>query len=368
MVGTIWVDMGAIGWRLLVIWVATGILSARQASAARNGRVSREFLFALLISVPLLLGLMLLRGVRGEPLWGAVLGVFWCGILALWLAGIILFARKTTGARNAQVAREALLVWLIFLALSIVVILPGGMEAWLTTAARFFVSDATARRVGQAGWSTVLYGALGVHWFFVIRRGHVMRQVFNRPLETDAQQIQQRVDELWDEPPRGKLRLLLATVVALCIAGFGLYASWNRARYIAHREQQRRTGDETWFRRSVRQGIPEVLSMYLERGVDINAAGDNGYTALHVAAVEGHANVAEFLLANGADANAANINDHTPLHFAVLEGHQDVVEVLLANGAHVNPRDWEGKTPLRLALDKGHEEIARLLREHGGTE
>ena len=364
--GTIWAIAAAVALGLLAIW-ARPVLFARQTSAARNGRVSREFLYVTVMLV-LFAELLFLPGALDSRLVEVALGVFWFGFLALWLAAIILFARKTTGARNARVAREALLVWLLLFAVSVIIGVPGGMEAWLTTAARLFVGETAARRVGKTGLFAVMYAAGAVFWFHQIRRGYVLRPAFLLPLKTEPKEIQRRVDVLWEKPPGPKVRLLLATSLALFSAGAGFYTSSNWAHYDAQWKEERKKQHENWFREYAQLGFPGLLSVYLEEGVDINAAGDNGYTALHVAAVEGHANVAEFLLANGADANAANNNDYTPLHFAVLEGHQDVVEVLLANGAHVNPRNWNGKTPLRLALDKGHDEIARLLREHGGIE
>ncbi len=366
MAGAVWLAAGAIVIGLIAISPAT-ILFAMNRAAARNGRVSRKLLLALL-DLFLLLELFVVPGRNSEGRLWAILGVFWFGFVALWLAASILFASKTTGARNARVAREGLLVWLIVLAVSVIFALPGGMEAWLTTGARLFVSEAAARRIGVAGLLAVCNSAIGLCWFYLVRGGYVMRPVFMCPLKADAGEIQRRVDELWDKPPGGRVPLVLAAAVALLYAGAGFYSSWDQARTMAYWEEQHRKEYEQWFRRSVRSGSPEGLSWYLDLGVRVNAAGDNGYTALHIAADEGHANVAEFLLANGADVNATSKNGYTPLHLAVLEGHRDVVEVLLAHGADVNPHDWEGKTPLRLALDKGHNEIADLLREHGGTE
>ena len=56
----------------------------------------------------------------------------------------------------------------------------------------------------------------------------------------------------------------------------------------------------------------------------------------------------------------------TPLHLAALEGHPDVAALLIEKGANVNARDKLGRTPLEFAESSGHEEVAALLREHGG--
>jgi ankyrin repeat protein len=52
------------------------------------------------------------------------------------------------------------------------------------------------------------------------------------------------------------------------------------------------------------------------------------------------------------------------LHVAAWEGHTEVAELFIAKGADMNAKMEDGDTPLDLA--KGHPEIADLLRKHGG--
>ena len=67
---------------------------------------------------------------------------------------------------------------------------------------------------------------------------------------------------------------------------------------------------------------------------EVNA---NSYkrTALHIAALNGHADIAKVLRQNGADVNAVE-KDKWTHHAAAQEGHIDVVKVLIQNGADVN--------------------------------
>jgi ankyrin repeat protein len=87
-------------------------------------------------------------------------------------------------------------------------------------------------------------------------------------------------------------------------------------------------------------------------------------TPLHLAAQEGHKDMAELLLANKADVNAKAADGWTPLHLATQNGHKDVAELLLANKADVNAKATDGSTPLHLAAAAGATEVAQLLLEH----
>lgn len=55
---------------------------------------------------------------------------------------------------------------------------------------------------------------------------------------------------------------------------------------------------------------------------------DDGYTALHLAALNNHNRVASLLLVRGrADPNKQNVNKQTALHLAVERQHSDIVKV-----------------------------------------
>ena len=90
---------------------------------------------------------------------------------------------------------------------------------------------------------------------------------------------------------------------------------------------------------------PEVVSLLLDRGADINARSISGSTPLHLAASSQTVEIVALLLDRGANINARDMDRETPLHLAVRHNTSDVVELLLYRGADINARNNEGKTP-----------------------
>ena len=111
-----------------------------------------------------------------------------------------------------------------------------------------------------------------------------------------------------------------------------------------------------------REAHPNVAAVLLDRGAEVNAKTNNGWTPLHEAALNGHATVAALLLDRGAEVNAKTNNGWTPLHEAALNGHATVAALLLDRGAEINSKDNNGRTPFQLTRNQ---EIKNLLVEAG---
>ena len=89
--------------------------------------------------------------------------------------------------------------------------------------------------------------------------------------------------------------------------------------------------------------------------------------ALHIAARNGHVEVARFLLEKGADIDWRGFFGAPGLHWAAIHGHKPMVEFLLEHGANPALRDQQfNSTALGWALEGKHTEIAELLRARGG--
>ncbi|KAG6459755.1 hypothetical protein O3G_MSEX011597, partial [Manduca sexta] len=104
----------------------------------------------------------------------------------------------------------------------------------------------------------------------------------------------------------------------------------------------------------------KIMLGKLPRPWIVDDAKDDGYTALHLAALNNHAEVAELLVRGGARPDLQNANMQTALHLAVERQHTQIVRLLVAHGANLNICDKDGDTPLHEALR--HHTLQQLRR------
>jgi ankyrin repeat protein len=146
----------------------------------------------------------------------------------------------------------------------------------------------------------------------------------------------------------------------------------------------------TAFREAASQGARELLQVFItkgadvstlplaacvgdlgrmkalvEKGADIKAKDELGWTPLYWAALTGQTEAAEFLVARGADVQAKTKDEATPLHQAASAGEVRLVELLIFKGAGVNVKDKRGNTPLHRAVLSGHKAVVELLIARG---
>jgi ankyrin repeat protein len=115
-------------------------------------------------------------------------------------------------------------------------------------------------------------------------------------------------------------------------------------------------------------GNAAMADVLLRAGAKVGAVTRIGnYTPLHVAAKAGSAEVAKLLLVAGSDANAITTNSGaTPLHFAAASGSVETVTALMDHGAKLNPRESEyGQTPLMFAAAYNRADVIRKMIERG---
>ena len=100
---------------------------------------------------------------------------------------------------------------------------------------------------------------------------------------------------------------------------------------------------------------PEVISLLLEAGADVNASA-KGFTPLHCAAmVNPNPNVSLVLLEGGAELNAGLESGETPLWMACSSAQKNpnIILMLLAKGADANKKNIDDRTPLDFARKNG---------------
>jgi ankyrin repeat protein len=110
-------------------------------------------------------------------------------------------------------------------------------------------------------------------------------------------------------------------------------------------------------------GYVDMAKLLLDRGANVEAQSTNNlWTALHVGADEGHAEVVHALLEHNANAHHRNAIGETALHRAAAGGHVECVRMLIDAGVDVDLQDTsDGYSALMRASQSGHLEAVRLL-------
>jgi hypothetical protein len=99
--------------------------------------------------------------------------------------------------------------------------------------------------------------------------------------------------------------------------------------------------------------------------VDWNQRNKGGTPGIHLAAWRGHEAVVRLLLDRGADVDAKDEYGWTALRKVAVRGREAVVQQLLDRGADVNARTNERRTALRKMTEKRHEAVVQLLLDLG---
>lgn len=113
------------------------------------------------------------------------------------------------------------------------------------------------------------------------------------------------------------------------------------------------------------QKLQDLLTR--EKAIDINSTLLDDWTALHLAANEGHQEVVKVLIDFGANIEAETRMNRRALHIACIRGNLEVVRILLAVNAEKNPKDKDFYTPLHFASENGYNDIIKILLEYGAS-
>ncbi|XP_019617594.1 PREDICTED: uncharacterized protein LOC109464924 [Branchiostoma belcheri] len=124
---------------------------------------------------------------------------------------------------------------------------------------------------------------------------------------------------------------------------------------------------EQELRKAAGRGEEDRVKQLLAEGVNVNAADNSEWTALHSASRYGHTGTVQALLTAGATVDARNYWGGTALHCASEHGHTGTVQALLTAGATIDARSDLNETPLHAAARRGHPECVRVLLRAGAN-
>lgn len=106
----------------------------------------------------------------------------------------------------------------------------------------------------------------------------------------------------------------------------------------------------------------ELVPIFLEKGVDVNAVDNYGNTALILNTQnQCYKKVLKELIRAGADVNIADNNGNTALYHALKYGNQEVARFLIKKGADYNHTNNNGETPMQIAVEKGYDTVLELM-------
>lgn len=116
------------------------------------------------------------------------------------------------------------------------------------------------------------------------------------------------------------------------------------------------------------EGDADILRDYLTKNPrDIDAKDNQGRTAVHMAAANGHMPILEMLFEFNPKPDVPNYEGNTALHFAALNNRLEAARRLLEKGWKVSSRNVFDRTPLQLSQDRRLEEMTALLLQHDET-
>jgi ankyrin repeat protein len=104
-----------------------------------------------------------------------------------------------------------------------------------------------------------------------------------------------------------------------------------------------------------------MLGLLAKHDANMDAAGTDGDTALHVAVRSGEGTMLSWLLSNGASPNLRNGEGDLPSHIAAALGDTAAMDVLIEYGASVRKRNWANLTPIGVARMRGNARMVEFL-------
>lgn len=125
---------------------------------------------------------------------------------------------------------------------------------------------------------------------------------------------------------------------------------------------------DTPFQQVLRSGSLDTVKLFLQYGANMRTVNNTNETALHSAAGNRpHPDVLEFILDKEFDLELSDNDGYSALHHAAVSGNAEGCELLLKHGAKVDKKTVTDETPLVLAIDSpcATRDVVQILLEYG---
>ncbi|KAL8670789.1 MAG: hypothetical protein Q9168_004687 [Polycauliona sp. 1 TL-2023] len=121
----------------------------------------------------------------------------------------------------------------------------------------------------------------------------------------------------------------------------------------------------TPLNRAIDYGYLTVVQLLLQRGANPKVLDTYDRTIIHSAAVNGQNEILRTLFEKpiGVDINAQGNNGRTALHDAAYFNYSETIQILVDNGARTDIHDGADRSPLGVAKDMNNLEALELLRK-----
>ncbi len=172
----------------------------------------------------------------------------------------------------------------------------------------------------------------------------------------------------------------MKTLVLECFLGngFGDYTKqWNEQKTLLiandllseiNKARLGSTANPSEVHLAAKEGDLEKLQNFVRSGGNINQSDRNGLTPLHYACLFGRSEAAEWMLEYGARVDLLSNDRKSALHFAAIGGHAKIIEILISSTKlSPNVRDANQRTPLHYAVLTDHLASAAMLIQKGSN-
>jgi quinoprotein dehydrogenase-associated probable ABC transporter substrate-binding protein len=128
------------------------------------------------------------------------------------------------------------------------------------------------------------------------------------------------------------------------------------------------TVDQELHNAALAADMGRVTYLVTKKGADVNGkGGEDGETPLHLAVINGDAEMIGYLLDKHADIDVPDSDGYTPLALAAARNKTTAIRVLLARGAKIEATIPGGYTPLFVATAQGKLAAAKQLIDAGAN-